>query len=255
LDNKKVFQTRKKMFSLPIFSIGLELSNGLLSYNKFFKIIKSRHEMVAITHTETPSGLLSKFYDPDPASLSNALTEKGQKDARALGYSLRAEFGEKPVVILHAKNTRTFQTALAIREQLPQAKMECANWLNEIYCSEWLGQDSGKVLQTNFTASSMFHHSNCLAHPKDGENFLEFLNKIYLGLKELQQRDVNDTTILLCTSRVNLVALKILTQRDIEYDSNTRIDWARMAHKSKAGTVFRFNHYPIEQTHRVNEKS
>ncbi len=240
LDHEKVQADQKERAAMPIFAQGFELKSGLLSYGKSFEPFHFDYETLAITHTETLSALSGKFYAPDPNATANALTAKGEQDAHELGRRLKAEVGEKPCLILHGDNTRTFQTASAICAQIPTASLQRAVWLSEIQCGEWLGSDSAHVLQTNFTAISMFHHSNCLAQPKDGENFLTFLNNIYLGLKELQKKNLpKNTIVLLCTSRVNLVALKILTQNEVI--DHTYIDWSQMAKSTKPGTLFPLN--------------
>ncbi|MGZ8945734.1 MAG: hypothetical protein ACXW1W_09945, partial [Methylococcaceae bacterium] len=82
-----------------------------------------------------------------------------------------------------------------------------------------------------------FLKSNCLAKASKGQSFLEYLNEIYKGLLYLQATQNETSQILLCTSRVALVAIKVLLQMDVEFDSQHHIDWSIMARKTKTGTV------------------
>ncbi len=240
LDHPNVQKIRQQHFSLPLFHQGFLLENGLLSYSSSFTAFDSAYETWVVTHAETPAALYGKFYDPDPNAFVNALTAQGQRDARAIGRRLKQEMGDRPIFIIHAQNTRTAQTASQLQEPLSQASIANVAWLNEIHCGEWLGQDSMQILDTHVAAAAMFHHSQCLVSPKNGESFLHFINRIYLGLKDLQNTHLRkDTVILLCTSRVNLVALKILFKKEVDFDAANNILWAQMAKTIRSGTVFR----------------
>lgn len=238
LDNEKTIQLKNKLFSLPVLSMGFEIVDGLLKYGKTFSPLSLKSRVIVVTHPETFSTQASKFYESDKQSPNNSLTEKGKQEALSIGKRLKKEIACHPIIIYHADNTRTFETAQIIKGEFPDSIPQSVSWLNEINCFDWHGRDTQEVLETDFLAQAMFLKSNCLAKASKGQSFLEYLNEVYNGLRYLQSTQNETSKILLCTSRVALVAIKILVQIDVEFDSQHHIDWSAMARTTKTGTVF-----------------
>lgn len=238
LDNDVVTQLNHKMRTLPVLSRGFEVANAYLKYTKDFIPLSFKRRIIVVTHTETLSARDSKFYETDKESPSNSLTEKGKHHAISIAKRLRGGVSTPNVVIFHGENTRTFQTAELLKREFPDVSPACASWLNEINCFDWHGKETQEVIKTSSVAQAMFSQSNSLAQASKGQSFLEFLNGVYEGLLQLQKTEQEKTTILLCTSRVNLVAIKVLTQRDVLYDAYSHIDWSTMARKTETGSFF-----------------
>lgn len=240
LDRENVAQLSQKMQSLPVLSKGFQVVDGYLQYTKSFSPLTLKFKIIVVTHTETYSSRSSKFYDADKDSLCNSLTEKGKQDVSYLTEILKKNISDNPIIIFHGENKRTYETAEIIKSHFKGSSSKSDSWLNELNCApEWLGKHHQEVLENDFIAQAMFLKSNCLANPSNGENFLEFLNTVYTGLNNLQNKEFEkNTLIVLCTSRVNLVAIKILLQKEVILDSDHNIDWSTMAKNTKAGTTF-----------------
>lgn len=242
LDHKKCSELKDKLRKLPVFTIGIEIVNGSLKYKESFSPLLVKHSIVVVTHTETPSVLNARFYDADKESPNNALTEKGKQDAITLAKKLESFVLNRSLTILHGDNIRALQTAQSIQRYFDLSAVRCVSWLNEINCLDWSGRGIAEVLETNFAAQAMFLKSDCLVKASKGQNFLEILNIVYEGLIHLQQTEREGKTIILSTSRVTLVAIKILLGKDIIYCSNRKIDWSAMAKQTKNGTIFPLFH-------------
>lgn len=239
LDDAQGMELRRKMQTLPILLNEFEVVSGKLRYKDTHSISSMTFKIIAVTHGETLAARNKRFYDSDSDSTNNTLTDKGKEDVQNVARRLQREVTANNIVLFHGENRRTLQTALIIQEVFSATELHCASWLNEINCANWYGNSTQEVLNVNFSAQAMFNDSDCLAKCVDGENFLEVLNRVYMGLSALQKGNFkNDTVIILCTSRVNMVALKVLLKDAIEYDSNGNIHWALMSRKVGSSAVF-----------------
>ncbi|MGA8164807.1 MAG: histidine phosphatase family protein [Waddliaceae bacterium] len=225
--------------SFPIVPSGFKMASEKLRYTEQFSSLSLQHHVIMVTHSDTLASRLKNFYDPDPDSIQNALTEEGKKHAAEIGKKLKKELLDRKVAILYGGNVRTSQMASIFKKQFPAADSQSVSWLNEINCDGWLGRPVQKVLGEDISAQAMFNHSNCLERSERGESFLDLLNRVYSGLINLQNGQFKEnTTIILCTSRVNLAALKVLQRKDVDHSSNGCIHWSTMARKIEPGTVF-----------------
>lgn len=234
----RAFHADQSRVVLPILAHGFEVASGKLKYKNSYSPLSLKFKAIAVTHTDTLASRLKRFYDADPDSPNNVLTEKGKEDAFNIARSFRDDLLKQNVVIFHGENRRTFQTASIFKMQFPNGpKLEQVSWLNEINCVDWYGNATDQILGTNATAQAMFNHSDCLAKSPNGESFLDVLNRVYEGLLNLQNRTFGqDAVVLLCTSRVNLIALKVLEKKDIELDKDGAIHWGNMSRKVGPGS-------------------
>ena len=160
--------------------------------------------------------------------------KKGKEDAKRIGQALR---GMGHGCLYHGTNMRTRMTASIIAVNLFQSCIRETRAMNEIQTPAWSGQNVWDVISKDICAKKMFE-SNIFAKSPGGESFSDVLERTYLGLGHIMRcHSETQGVIVLCTSRVNSVALRILCNRDVFYDDEGYIDWSTMAQKAHTGMV------------------
>lgn len=227
---------------LESLSNGFKLSEGKLQYTHSFSKVKSNFKVIVVLHPET--GVTKEktgFYDKNRDAPINALTPDGVKQAQEIANSLKQDVAGHSLMVAYADNTRTEQMAEIFQKTFDNIDISRRLlWLNEFNLDHFSGKSRQDVVSTDDYYKATFLESSCIATCPEADYFLDFLKKVYVGLKGLQETDLKeDSIIILCTSRVTLTALKILQPTDIVKNvGGTTINWPGMAAKLKPGLVF-----------------